>query len=222
MSGHLAILKRVGVTLTIVGALDLVIMIVSIVKHVSYSSSFNIFAVVAGIYLIKGSIRAARVVHWIVASMLVAFIGMTIVQLVIRPIQLTITWYKMNPYGHVASYSFTLLVIAFLLWIFTQLSKPEVMAARKEAGFRTGPPVYAYVLSTIALLGFSVAMLVVNHGETANIVKKLATKELGEGYSYYIDSISWSNAGNMATVIAYTENDIKGIRVSWGTKKDSN
>src|SRR5882724_1109381 len=48
------ILHRVGIALFVFGLLDIGVMIYCIVTGLSYSSSFNIFAVISGIYLWRG------------------------------------------------------------------------------------------------------------------------------------------------------------------------
>jgi hypothetical protein len=48
------ILDRVGLALIIFGVLDIGVMIYSIVNSVNYSSSFNLFAVLAGVYVRRG------------------------------------------------------------------------------------------------------------------------------------------------------------------------
>jgi hypothetical protein len=60
---HIPILKCVGGVLLIVGLVDIAVMIYCIANRISYSSSFNIFAVVAGIFLLRGNLRAASLVR---------------------------------------------------------------------------------------------------------------------------------------------------------------
>ena len=62
MTDHRAILKRVGLALVVFGIADIAFMIYSVTKGQSYSSSFNIFAVIAGVFLIRGSLGATRLV----------------------------------------------------------------------------------------------------------------------------------------------------------------
>jgi hypothetical protein len=75
---YLPVLKRVGLVLVVVGLIDIGIMIYCIAKKISYSSSFNIFAVVAGIFLIRGSLRAAGTVLWFATFYLTAFTSLLV------------------------------------------------------------------------------------------------------------------------------------------------
>jgi hypothetical protein len=53
---HTAILRKTGWVLVAVGLIDIAMMIYTISLGMSYSSSLNIFAVVAGLFLIGGKI----------------------------------------------------------------------------------------------------------------------------------------------------------------------
>ena len=59
---YVHILKRVGGVLLVVGLIDIGVMIYCAVNRISYSSSFNVFAVIAGIFLLRGSLGAASIV----------------------------------------------------------------------------------------------------------------------------------------------------------------
>jgi hypothetical protein len=50
---HLAILKRVGAVLVVIGLIDIVWMIYCIVHKISYRSSLNLFGVIAGALLMQ-------------------------------------------------------------------------------------------------------------------------------------------------------------------------
>lgn len=75
MTEHRAVLKRVGLVLVAVGLADVAVMIYCIATRQSYSSSINVFAVAAGVFLIRGSLAAA---HWVAcfsAFLLAVLIG---------------------------------------------------------------------------------------------------------------------------------------------------
>jgi uncharacterized protein YjeT (DUF2065 family) len=59
-----AILRRVGVVLLVIGVADIGWMVYCIVNDISYRSSLNLFAVIAGILLIRGNLRAAATIRW--------------------------------------------------------------------------------------------------------------------------------------------------------------
>ena len=70
MAEHLRILRRVGWALVIIGALDIGVMVYCIVNGMNYSSSLNVVAVGAGIFLLRGNLGAVRTVSWFSAFLL--------------------------------------------------------------------------------------------------------------------------------------------------------
>jgi len=65
-----AILRRVGTVLVVVGLLDIGGLIYCMANNVSYASSLNIFAVIAGLFLLRGNLGAAGLVRWFAAFLL--------------------------------------------------------------------------------------------------------------------------------------------------------
>ena len=76
MNEHLPILKRVGKVLIIIGLVDIAVMIYCIANSISYSSSFNIFAVIAGVFLYRGSLRTAVITTWLSSIFIVMLAGL--------------------------------------------------------------------------------------------------------------------------------------------------
>jgi len=58
---HLFILKRIGWVLLVIGLVDIGVMVYCIANGFAYSSSLNIFAVVGGAFLVRGSLYDCRV-----------------------------------------------------------------------------------------------------------------------------------------------------------------
>ena len=88
---YLSPLRRAGKVLLVVGLLDIGVMIYCIVNDVSYASSFNIFAVIAGLLLIQGSLKAASVVRWFSLFMASALVSVAVVSPALQPLGLTYT-----------------------------------------------------------------------------------------------------------------------------------
>ena len=62
-----SLLMRPGYVLIAIGLLDIGVMVYCILHGISYASSFNIFALLGGIFLIRGSVRAAAIVTFFAA-----------------------------------------------------------------------------------------------------------------------------------------------------------
>ena len=80
--------KKAGFALLVVGIIDMAFMAYAIANKVSYSSSFNILAVIVGILLLRRSAGTARVVRWFSIFLMVAFAGV----LVIVPLGTRLIW----------------------------------------------------------------------------------------------------------------------------------
>lgn len=207
--------RKAGIVLLIIGIIDIGVMIYCIANKISYSSSFNIFAVIAGILLMKGGVKTARVVRWFSAFFVIAFIGMIFLFPITMPIQLLATQIKLNPIGMLGSYAFSLVFIGVLIWVYKQLSTPDALAKLELAGYKTGKPKSAlYTAIGIMVLGGVLFALLFN-SESAEKAKALAKEQLGPAYEYHISSMQTSGEKGSAVVTAFNSNEIKNVQVKW-------
>lgn len=134
---YIAILRRVGSVLIAIGLIDIAVMIYCVINGFSYSSSFNIFAVIAGVLLLRGGLTTAAVVRWYATFMLAAFVALILALLVIasiHPSSLASIHFILNPGTLFVSVAFALSVLAFLLWVIREIGREPVQAARVAAG----------------------------------------------------------------------------------------
>ena len=207
--------RKAGIVLLIIGITDIGVMIYCIANKISYSSSFNIFAVIAGILLMKGGVKTARVIRWFSAFFVIAFIGMIFLFPITMPIQLLTTQIKLNPIGMLGLYAFSLIFIGVLIWVFMQLSTPAALAKLGQAGYKTGKPKSAlYAALGIMVLGGVLFALLFN-SESAEKAKALAKEQLGPSYEYHISSMQTSGDKGSAVVTAFNSNEIKNVQVKW-------
>jgi hypothetical protein len=96
MNGYRAILKRVGIVLIAIGILDIAYWIYCILQGQNYSSSFNIPAVVAGVFLLRGDLRAVPIVTWFAVSMLSNFVSILILLPFLQPAELWATQFRLD------------------------------------------------------------------------------------------------------------------------------
>jgi len=207
--------KKAGVALLIIGIIDVGVMAYCIANKISYSSSFNIFAVIAGIFLIKGGVKTARAVRWFSVFLVVAFIGLALVTPFTTPFDLLLTQLKLNPLSIIGSFGFGLVLIAVLIWVHLQLSTPECLNLLAQANYKTGKPKSAYIAGGVLLVlvvGLSAAFL---NGESAQKAKALAQEQLGPDFQYHVSSMSTSGNSGIAKVTAYTEKEIRSVQVKW-------
>jgi hypothetical protein len=209
------ILNRVGRLLLAVGVIDIAIFAYCITNDISYSSSFNVFAVIAGIFLINGSIRMARIVTLFSAFLLAAFVGLLFTFPFMEPIELQIVDFKIHPVARQISIAFMFVSIGFIYWVYRQLSSESVMLARKQSGLSYGKPKLAIALGAILVIGLSFAMNTLSNSENAHLAKIKASEIYGENYKYHVTHINNSGDHKYARVTAYNESEIRLVEVEW-------
>lgn len=137
------ILARVGLVLVIVGIIDIAIMIYCIMKAMHYSSSFNIFAVVLGVLLVRGNLWAASVVRFFGAFFLASGIALIAFLPFVQPISLTLTEVRgTSPFGLL----FPLILLIVCFWATRELNGEPVLAAFQSSGRNISPLIFPVAL----------------------------------------------------------------------------
>ena len=213
------ILKRVGIVLLAVGLIDIAVMIYCIANHLSYSSSLSIFAVLAGIFIMRGSLRAASLVRWFSVFMLAGTVALLIAWPFMQPFSLTLTQLRLNPGESIEKVMFVAFVLGLLVWLIRELGREPVMAARAAAGRKQRDmriPVAAGV-GIVVVMGIFMAFLL--GGESADRAKSLAEQQVGSGYRLHVSSlnITKNNQGTFVSgvVTAWNDSEIRNLPVHW-------
>lgn len=207
--------RKAGFVLLVVGIIDVAFIAFAVANKVSYSSSFNLFAVIVGILLLRGSAITARVVRWFSIFMVVAFVGVLIIVPLGTPLDLMLAQWRLLTAQSLGSFVLGLAAIGLLLWVYRQLSTPEALGVLSESGYKIGRPTSAYIAGGVLLIvaaGLSIGFL---NGETAQKAESLAENRLGPEYSYHVTSMSMSGNSGSAWVTAYNDSEIKNIQVQW-------
>lgn len=207
--------KKVGITLLVIGVVDILLMTYCIINKIGYSSSFNIFAVITGIFLIKGSVKAARIVRWSSVFFFIMIVGTVVGISLLMPFDLLKLKIKLNVWSTVGLFLFILTFLSLMIWIYRQLSTVDALKLFAQAGYTTDRPLSAY-LSGAFLLIFVIGMsILISGGESEQKAKELAQQQLGNGFQYYVSSISFSGNSGQANVVAYSNKEIRDVQVSW-------
>ena len=217
-------LQKVGLVLLIIGIIDIGIMIYCISNQMSYYSSFNIFAVLAGIFLMRGSLRTARFVASFSAFLISSFIGLLLFFPLIYPPSLSEAYLKLRTGEVTFNLVLTILVIAFLVWVYRSLTSKPVHDLMEQMGieyksFRRNPATGFWAGGFLAIVTLLVFCTMSNYGETAEEAKQRAISQTGPGYDYFVSSLNTSSSsrGNFvhAVVTAYNDKEIKHVKVEW-------
>lgn len=222
MQDHMPILTKAGKVLITVGLADIGVMIYCIANGISYSSSLNIFAVIAGIFLIRGNLRAVAIVTWLGTFLLAGFICVALLWPFFQPIDLTFLQLKLNTASFLTSLVIGILLLGFVYWLVRELRREPVLNARIHAGAKISSQRIPVVAGIVLVIGLLIAIKISLNGDTAQRVKQIAAKELGSGYKYNVNSLNIisNSQGKIvsATVTAYNEKEILVIPVKWEEK----
>jgi hypothetical protein len=194
MDDYRSSLRVVGITLIVVGVLDTGWMIWCIAHEQSYSSSFNIFAVIAGILLIRGGLRTANVVAFFSAFFLSASIGLLLVLPFLMPVDLMVAYLRLHPVSFIGSLLLAVCGLLLLGWIYRRLTVGLVTILDVTLGFMM-------------------------RGATAERAIVEARQKVGDGYKFHVSSWSMDSSSGRshyaAVVTAYSQKEIREIPVEW-------
>lgn len=218
-SADLPILQRAGMVLMVVGVIDIAVMIYVVANGNAYSSSLNLFALIAGIFLWRGSLRAASVVRWLAWSTLPAMLLMTIATPGLQPWNLTLTELRLFPGTMLMAAALTIGQCALIAWLVRELGRGELLAARVAAG---RPLRNMRIPFGLGVAGSLAGLFMIAHllsGERADRAQLMAAAKLGAGYRYHVNSLNVmygpNGAGVNASVVAWNATSVINVPVWW-------
>jgi hypothetical protein len=219
VQSHTLILKRAGTVLLAVGLIDIAVMAYCITNRIAYSSSLNIFAVVAGIFLMLGNLRAASIVRWFAVFMLAALVALCMAWPFLQPVDLTLTQVRLRPVASVATVALLAFVVALLFWVARELGRAPVQAARVAAGrkLRDMRVPASVGVGLVVVMGIFLAVLL--GGESASRARSMAEQQVGAGYRYHVSAlnIAKTSQGTFVSgiVTAWSQTEIRDVPVQW-------
>lgn len=216
---HIPILKRAGAVLLVFGLIDIAVMIYCIANHISYSSSFNIFAVVAGIFLLRGSLRAASIVRWFAVFILTAFVAFLVAWPFMQPFALTLTQVRLNPGMSFITFVFVAFLLTLLAWLIRELGREPVMAARASAGKKQRNMRIPIAVGVGLVIVMGIFMTLLLGSGWADRAKDIAAQQVGPGYRFHVNSLNIARSNQTTSVsgvvIAWNDNEILHLPVQW-------
>jgi hypothetical protein len=214
-----SILRRAGFALVVVGLIDVGWMIYCMINGISYSSSLNIFAVIAGILLIRGGLKTAGIVRWLAIFFVSAFVVIVVVFPFLQPIGLTLAELRFNAGGVLVSVLFAVALVALLYWVARELGREPIQEARASTGLnrsRARGPLLSGVGAAAAAF---VVLMVFLSRESADRAKREAAKVVGPGFSFHVTSISINESARhksvSAVVAAWNDKEVRDVPVHW-------
>jgi len=218
-SKYLPILKRVGWVLIGVGLLDIGVMAYCIVGGTSYSSSFNVFAVLAGVFLLRGSLRTAALVRWFAAFELTALSALVFAWPFIVPLDLSLTLARLHPFASFLGFAGATFILGLLSWAIRELGREPVQEAIASQHVRQCNVRAAALLGLGLVVILGVVMTSVRNSEAARRAISIAESAAGPGYRFCVTSLN-VRTGARGTVVsgavaAWKDTEIKTIPIHW-------
>ncbi|MCZ6550857.1 MAG: tetratricopeptide repeat protein [Candidatus Methylomirabilales bacterium] len=220
---HQAILKLVGVVLIGVGLMDVGYMFYSIYAGKTYASIFSIIAIIAGAFLLNGSLRAARIVATSAAFFVAGLSGVIIALPILLPVDLILTYLKFAPLSDVLLATPFLLAYGLSVWVYHNLTSQPVKAGMDEAGMNYKSfwksPALGLKIGAVFIVILIVSLVFFLKGEKADRAVEEARKKMGSRYKYQVVSMRTSSSKEatmvQAEIIAYDATSIRYVDVAW-------
>jgi hypothetical protein len=209
------ILRRVGLALIVFGLLDIGVMIYCISNRVNYSSSFNVFAVLAGIYVWRGHPWWVKWTTRAAGFYAAAFCMVVPIFPFLFPTDLGALEFRLHPVGVIAGTIASIGVIALLVWVYRELRQAPVLTTYTAQGYSPGPSWGAPVRGAALALGVGVLFVSLMRGDAGQRAITLATAKTGPGYHYFVTRLSYAGERGRAEVLAYDDRAIKTVKVEW-------
>lgn len=218
-ASHLPVLKKAGLALVIVGVLDIGLMICSILSRVSYSSSLNIFAVIAGVFLIRGNLRAASLVRCLALFFVAASVSIVVLSPLLQPFDLILTQIQIDPVAFMSSGALSAITLVFLVWVTHELNSLPVQTARENAGRPKRSARVPLALGMGLALIFAISSVYVQRSESAARAIQDARAQFGDDYRYHVSSLSYRSTGEgkfvSGVVMAWKSGTVNQLPFQW-------
>jgi uncharacterized membrane protein YeiB len=223
MTDYKTILQKVGWVLIAGGIIDILVMIYCVTHEMSYSSSFNIFAVIAGIFLLRGSLKAARIISFFAAFISSGCAGGLFILPFFLPFGLLLAYTRHETATVLGGLLLVFFIMALLVWIYRQLTSTVVLSAMDETridhtSFWRKPTMGFWVGGCLCVF-MLVFMPLMLGGATAQEAKRRAADQVGQGYKFAVTSLNMSSSGSgkhvFAEVAAYNDTEITNVVVEW-------
>jgi len=218
---HRPIFQRVGLVLIGVGLVDIVLMVYCFTNHKGYSSCLNIFAVIAGIVLLNGSLKAARIVSLLAALFIATFTGVMLSLCWLFPLDLAVSYLRIRTLTTIVAISAAAALLIAVVWIYRTLTSPPIRIAMNRAevnhtSFWRRPSLGFWVGSCLALF-FLISESFLIDAEINQKARQRAAAQIGPGYNFHVTSLITPPDGKFgrALITAYNDKEIKDIVVEW-------
>ena len=206
----------------VVGSLDICAMAYCIANGIGYSSSLNIFALVAGIFLYRGGVETARRVGFFSGFFLGAAVPFVLFSLFSTPFELILLKVKLEPGPSFLFCGSILVILGLIFWVYKSVTTMEILNEIKKtlgetSKFKTPKAGLLYGGGLALILG--VVLGIASQGEFKAKAIEMARKQVGENYRFHVSGFSVRTYNGKSsydvTVTAYNDKEIKDVPLHW-------
>ena len=218
-----AILRRVGQVLMALGLLDVAVLVYGAVTGASWSSGLGFFAIAAGFFVMRGSLRVASVVRW--AATFVASAGVALVGVWpwVQPLDLTLTLARLNPWTVTVAAAVSAALLAVLFWLVRQLGSAPVLLARTAAGRPVRRMRIPMLLGAGLTAGLAAIAITFAASATAVKARDMAAAQLGSGWRYHVTALNIRSTPQGTSVrgivTAWSATEVRNVAVKWDERR---
>jgi hypothetical protein len=177
----------------------------------------GILILVAGVYLMRGSLRTANIVRWVAAFWIANGIGSILMRTCSTPFALLTLEFRLNPNEFSIWYLSRIVETAVTYWIYRQLSAEPIVSASINSGQKVSIPKQGFFLGAALTLLMPMLLYIMGDGVLGRKALNLARTKYGEGYKYHLTALdrsrSMSGETISAKIAAYNDKEIKTVRV---------
>jgi hypothetical protein len=207
------VLRRVGLVLIAVGVIDIAYMLYCITRGTSYSSSLNLFALIVGVFLYRGSLTAARIGAHAAAFLLGATLAVLAAAPFMVPPRLFLLALKTAPPSRLLGTALLLVLPVLSVWVYRRLTSEPVTSALDRPVSATR----SLVAGALLVLVGAVAVSSFLRGGASDQVLAEARRRVGPDYDYFITQMTTTASADggsvTAQVLAYDAERIEPIQV---------
>ncbi len=125
------VLRKVGNVLIVAGIIDIGVFIYCIMNQYGYSSNLGLFAIIAGVYLRRGSLRVAQITSFLSGFYFITFL-FNVMFLITEFSDSLIQFYLdegITAFELSVSFAFSLCLIILYYWVYRTLTQELIISA---------------------------------------------------------------------------------------------
>ncbi len=216
-------LKKVGLSLIIVGLIDIGILTICLFQGIPYFSSFNFFALISGLILIKSvNVKFGRIIGTISSFLITVLLGIILILLIHVPFRFWITYAEYKLENLMLIISFFVINLSYLVWINLKLTGKKASAITPENNNRIADfflkTSSGYIMGCFLVLLLLIITVFIYKNENTKFAIKKAKNHFSTDYDYFVSSYQTVNGVSEITITAFNDSKIESFEIKIDNK----